>query len=220
MNEFGVPLFLNGHSHADQVCRYHDDGSIAQTPGHFGRDRSKLHYVAPDGTTRTDDFSQAELGGILSNGDGTLFVDTTTTSASLPTGEYWGWRIFDLELGADRLDPETLGYPASEEFLGTHPKEPDNWFSSLGQFGMFSHPSYFLNSRRLDAGPEHVEFEIENGLNVAVDGSVLVSLETGSDLSVEGGDLLWRRRGTNQQDARVRYEVSADETLRLRVEAE
>lgn len=80
---------------------------------------------------------------MLLDGEGPLFVEPTTAASG--TTQYWGWRVVSLSLdrtraAGDRVDPEAMGYPATNEFLDGRALEPDRWRETNADLGLYSTP--------------------------------------------------------------------------------
>ena len=176
----GMSAFLAGHSHRDRLSRTVPSAGgfadVVETPGPHSPNDGRYHYVEyadRDGDGRpegelVDDHSQAPLADSLLDGEGTLYVNCTTSASS--TGQYWGWRPLSVDTvsGDVTIASEQYGYPATEEFLADRAVYPDSWNPDHSEVGLYSHPSYRLSVDTVtDTGTESA-VRIENDLATPV----------------------------------------------------
>jgi hypothetical protein len=220
--EHDVGVHFAGHTHEDRVARYHD-GHIVQTNGRPHRDDpiAQLSYLRRDNSIDAD-WSQSELGRILHDpAHGPLFVTTTTAASGLKgedwgLGGYWGWRLADLAAArGGGYDPAGFGYPATRQFLDEQAERPENWNPDHAEFGLFSYPSYHLDSETLegnDGTARTAAVRVTSELATALD--VTVRLQVAGDgrgLQVSGGRLVRARSDGEVTDVWVATTVPAEE---------
>lgn len=243
MNDAKVDVHFAGHSHVSRVARYVDDGSqygkLVETLGD-----DCFRKVTPHTGDLNDDYSLTDCSNadsaspsqttlkydILDQTNGPLFVETTTVSSE--SGEYWGWRSFNLNRqsgywsyynGYQRggVDPDVMGYPMTAgelEDLEDIQPIPDHFHGSVNQdivdVGYYSTPSYLLNVEKVTDNSTKVEYRVENNLAVDVSGTIIQSLETCDYVSVSGGDKNWTRthKSADRTDVSISYSVSAGQT--------
>ena len=207
LSAFDAVVHFAGHEHRDRLSRV-DGGEVVYTPtGEAGL----VRYDHGTGEVLDDDADPAALTG----GGGTLFVDATTASSE--TGQYWGWRYYDVEAGAATLDPSAFGYPADEAFLEEAALEPESWPAAHAEYGRYAHPSFRFDAERLETDGDAVAVEVRNGLATAQTGTLLLSVPDAPGVDVDGGEVVWRRRGDDRQDVTVAYDVDAESERVVRV---
>ena len=225
----GMSAFVAGHSHRDRISRTvpsaGEFADVVETPGPHSPNDRQYHYVEyadRDGDGRPEgelggDHPQAALADSLLDGEGTLYVNCTTSASS--TGQYWGWRPLSVDTvsGDVTLASDEYGYPATEEFLADRAVYPDSWNPDHSEVGLYSHPSYRLSVETVtDTGTESA-VRIENDLATPVSGAVVLSVEDCDGLAVEGGSREWTRTDGDVTELKVAYEVSADDETTIRV---
>lgn len=208
---FGVDLHLAGHVHRDRLSRITDDGAVVYTP------TGEADLAAYDHETGEDRSSEYDLEDELLNGDGTLFVDATTAGSE--TGQYWGWRVYDV--GGSRIDPSEFGYQPSDPgaFLEDRAVDEDEWPPEHAALGRYSHPTFAFDVERVETDDDGVAVRAVNDLESDRSGTLLLSVEFDGRPTVDGGELLWRRTdASGVQDLAVAYDVAPESEQVVRVE--
>ena len=208
--DLGVGAHFAGHTHEDRVARYHE-GNIVETNGRKGT-HGELHYLLRDNSLDPS-WPQDVLGQIIHDpAHGPAFVTTTTVSSVLKgpdwgQGSYWGYRFGVLdEKPSGGYDPADFGYPVTREFLDAHAERPERWSVSQAEYGVFSHPSYFIEGARAQDSTGAITYTVGNDLLVDITVEVVLSIPA-PEATVEGGTLLWTRTVDESTDAKVRITV-------------
>lgn len=241
-DQTGVAAFFCGHSHRDRIARTvdrDDDGTddgkghglanVVETPGPRSRKArdEPYHYLSyerggddsrvgpPVTIERTDE--GPHLADRIRNGDGTLWVNCTTTQSA--TGQYWGWRVFSFDAGSRDFDPARMRYPTSEAFLDDRAVSPDAWNPDHDEVGLFSYPSYLLSVERSGSvrTPGGKTVTVTNDHPIRLSGALTVSVNA-TDFTVDGGEAVWSRAVGNRTDLKVAYEVPAEGETTVRIE--
>jgi hypothetical protein len=211
LEEVGVTLHMSGHAHRDRLARVTDfdgnESSVVATTG------SGLEHVTAE-TGESIDSTTATRRSVLADGDGPLYVEATTAASG--TTQYWGWRT--VPLARDRLDPTEFGYPVTETFLDDRALDPSLWTTENADLGLYSTPSYLLETETQEATGERVVVDIDSGLERDFSGAVTLPLDDCPAVRVRGGRKLWRRRGETSQDVRVAFEVPAGDSVTVTAE--
>jgi predicted phosphodiesterase len=225
-----VSAFFAGHSHRDRISRTvpstGEFADVVETPGPHSPNDGQYHYVEyedRDGDGRPEGEvvegpSQAELADRILDGEGTLYVNSTTSASS--TGQYWGWRPLsvDTRTGDIAIATEEYGYPATGEFLADRAVYPDSWNPDHSDVGLYSHPSYLLDTETVtDTGAE-TAVRIRNDLATPVSGAVVLSLSACDGVTVTGGSREWIRTDGGVTEVKVAYEVPAESETTVRAE--
>lgn len=205
LREVGGSLHVSGHAHRDRIARNDGADNIAATTG------TGLEYVAPDG-----DPVEGDPEAVLSDGDGTLFVEATTAASG--TTQYWGWRTVPLPRDGGRVDPTTFGYPATDAFLDDRALQPDRWSAENADLGLYSTPSYLFDAAFVERSGERTVVRLENGLAREFEGVVTLPLDACRGVRVEGGQKVWQRTDGDRQDVRVAFSVPAGQSHDVTVE--
>ena len=225
-----VSAFFAGHSHRDRISRTvpstGEFADVVETPGPHSPNDGQYHYVEyedRDGDGRPEGEvvegpSQAELADRILDGEGTLYVNSTTSASS--TGQYWGWRPLsvDTRTGDIAIATEEYGYPATGEFLADRAVYPDSWNPDHSDVGLYSHPSYLLDTETVtDTGAE-TAVRIRNDLATPVSGAVVLSLSACDGVTVTGGSREWIRTDGGVTEVKVAYEVPAESETTVQAE--
>jgi hypothetical protein len=225
-----VSAFFAGHSHRDRISRAvsSDDGSldVVETPGPHSANDREYHYIAywdrdgdgrPEGARNDGDRSQADLADLIRDGDGTLYVNCTTSASS--TGQYWGWRPLSRRrsTGEVTINDDEFGYAATEAFLEDRAVNPDSWNPDHSEVGLYSHPSYLLEVDREEAG-DSTSVEITNDLANPFSGAVVLSIDDCEGVTVTGGKPVWTRSDGSTTDVKVSFDVPSGGSRTVTVE--
>ena len=208
LSEVDTLAYFGGHAHRDRLSRVVGEDIVYTPVG----DPDLARYDRDDELVDADqDALEAELVG----GDGTLYVEATTAASG--TSQYWGWRPVSIDTSAESLDPRTLGYPADEAFIEDAALDPDSWPVEHAPLGRYSHPSFALDAERLDTDGDTAGVCVRNDLKSPQSGTLLLSVPDAAGVDVDGGELVWRRRGEDTQDVTVAYDVDAESDHEIRV---
>lgn len=223
---YNVGAHFSGHTHEDRVARYYR-GDVVETNGRphvDGHVVRQLHLLKTDGSLDTAP-TQDALGKILREPEhGPLFVSTTTASSQLigdiwGLGGYWGWRLAHLVPRNDRggFDPLDFGYPATDEFLAVRAERPENWTADHAQYGVFSYPSFELDSSLV--GDAQLDINSRLLADLAITARLSLPVAEGTPLRAPDGEILQVRYGEGLAEAWVAATVPAQGSLSLRLEA-
>lgn len=207
--EVDAAVHFSGHTHRDLLSRYHEGDVVTamDAPTH------RIVYRNRDDSI-DDSRSTAELESILTDpSHGPLFAETTCSSSS--TSQYDGYRVIDLGLdgGVDPSDWDS--YPADED-----PAVGSDQAGEFVDLGLFSTPSKRLSATVTTDADDAVELELSNDLVVPVAGASVFTLGDCPDVTVSGGQRVWRRRHDGHQDVKVSYTVPAESTVTVGVECQ
>lgn len=211
LDEVGTTVYFCGHSHQDRLSRLVGDGDVVYTPD----GEATLERMTRDDESVSDRYELADLVDQLLEGEGTLFVNSTTASSG--TDQYWGWRRLELPGGTDALDPSAFGYPIDDELLEEWTADPDDWPWEHNYLGRYSHPSFTLECDEVEMDGV-AALVVKNESRVAHSGTLRMGLPDCETVDVEGGDLEWRRRGEDSQEIGVAYEVDAEDVQYVTVD--
>lgn len=213
LDDVGTTAYFCGHSHQDRLSRLVDDGDVVYTPD----DEGTVERMTRDDESVSDRYPREELVEQLLEGEGTLFVNSTTASSG--TDQYWGWRRLELPDRTNALDPSTFGYPIHDDLLEEWAADPDDWPSEHVELGRYSHPTFELEVDEVDFDGL-AALVVKNQSRQAHQGTLRMGLPDCESIDVEGGDILWRRRGDDDQEVAVAYEVDAEDVQYVRVDCE
>jgi hypothetical protein len=118
-------------------------------------------------------------------------------------------------------DPIDFGYPVTREFLDENAERPEKWNPDHVQYGVFSYPSYFLDSSLAgenDGSERSSSFVVSNDLFVDVEIEIVLSVQ-GDRAVVTGGQVVWSRTVDGTTDVRVRTKVSSGATTTITASA-
>lgn len=245
LNDAGVDAHFAGHTHSNHLARYLDDGSqygkVVETLG-----SNCFRKTTPKEGTQNDSHSISNCGSadpatqyqhkqaLLEPGNGTLFVETTTTSSE---GAYWGWRVFPLNRvsGYSTVDgqagqgvsPAAMGYPMTDQALQAIddtqvvPGPGGSVNPDIVDVGYYSHPSYFINVNRITNTATRSEYRITNNSLTAVSGAVVQSLNSCDTVSVSNGNKAWERtdKSASRTDVKTGYYVGPGQSVVVSAEA-
>jgi hypothetical protein len=225
-----MSAYFAGHSHRDRLSRTvpstGEFADVVETPGPQTPNDGQYHYVQyrerdddgrPEGEV-VDGPSQGELADRILGGDGTLYVNCTTSASS--TGQYWGYRPLSVDTpsGDVTIASDEYGYPATDEFLQDRAVNPDGWNPDHSEVGLYSHPSYRLDVEPVTDSGTTSAVRVRNDLATPVSGAVVLSLDACDGLTVEGGSREWTRTDDGVTEVKVAYEVPADGETTVRAE--
>ena len=225
-----VGAFFAGHSHRDRISRTvfsaGEFADVVETPGPHTPNDGRYHYVEyadrdddgrPEGEV-VDGPSQSELADSILNGEGTLYVNCTTSASS--TGQYWGFRPLSVDTGSGdvAIATEEYGYPATDEFLADRAVYPDSWNPDHSEVGLYSHPSYLLDTETVTDTDAETAVRIRNDLATPVSGAVVLSLSACDGVTVTGGSREWTRTDGSVTEVKVAYAVPAESERTVRAE--
>lgn len=227
----GVSAFFSGHSHRDRISRTVDSGGeyldVVETPGPHTANDGEYHYIEyedsdgdgrPEGKRNDGDRTQEDLAALIDDGDGTLYVNCTTSASS--TGQYWGWRPLSMRTssGEVTINDDEFGYAATAEFLEDRAVYPDSWNPDHSEVGLYSHPSYLLEVERQAETGDSAAVEITNGLANPFSGAVVLSIDECEGVAVSGGKREWTRSDGETTDVKVSFDVPSGGSRTITVE--
>ncbi|MFW5963830.1 MAG: metallophosphoesterase family protein [Natronomonas sp.] len=228
-DQAGVSAFFAGHSHRDRVSRTvpsaGEFADVVETPGPHSPNDGRYHYVEyedrngdgrPAGEV-IDGWSQDEIADRIREGDGTLYVNCTTTASS--TGQYWGWRPLsvDTRTGEVTIDAGEFGYEATESFLRDRAVNPDSWNPDHSEVGLYSHPSYLLDIETVTDTATETAVRIDSDLATPISGAVVLSVDACDGVTVAGGTREWLRGDADGTEVKVAFELPPADTKTVSV---
>lgn len=225
--QYDADVHFAGHVHQDRVARYFDSTGNNQGDGvaSVGQSGKKAYDVNDNNMPNVNVRSKLEDPTA-----GPLFVETTTTSSS--TSQYWGWRMVKLDhqnTGIvphnDPSDPSApqgatkFGYLAPPSFVNSHPVS-NSWDHQLADLGLYSYPSYHLNTHRSNSLTSNPQIEVENDLSEPVEGTLLQPLNACGQVNVTNGNVIWSRTQGGHQDVLIGHQVGAGNNVTIETDVQ